>query len=72
MFELVTRVRICVVGCGCCFSCMSIESALKNIYALCVHYIRWEVIPGGYHTLGEGLHVQQVSAYLFEQLQDMA
>ena len=45
----------CRTELGCCSSGMSIESALKNVDARCVHYILWEVVPRVYHTLGEGL-----------------
>ena len=45
----------CRTELGCCSSGMSIESALKNVDAWCVHYIPWEVVPRVYHTLGEGL-----------------
>ena len=39
----------------CCSSGMSIESALISVDAWCLHYIIWEVVPGVYHKLGEGL-----------------
>ena len=44
----------CRAELGCCSSGMSIESTL-NVDARSVHYILWEVVPGVYHTLGEGL-----------------
>ena len=34
----------CRTELGCCSSGMSIESALKNVDARCVHYILWEVV----------------------------
>ena len=45
----------CRTELGCCSSSMSIESALKSVDARGIHYILWEVVPGVYHTLGEGL-----------------
>ena len=45
----------CRTELGWCSSGTSIESALKSVDARCLHYIIWEVVPGVYHTLGEGL-----------------
>ena len=62
----------CRTELGFCSSGMSIESALKSVDALCVHYIILEVVPRVYHTLGEGLLAQQELASLLEQFQTMA
>ena len=47
---------------GWCSSGMSIKSAIESVDARCLHYIIWEVVPGVYHTLCEGLLAYQESA----------